>query len=348
MRIVYMGTPSFAAQILEAMTKYENGDIIALYAQPDRQAGRGKKLHKPETKVLAESLNIPVYQPETFRNNPDAVEELRSLKPDVLVVAAYGMLLPQEVLDIPKLGAFNVHASLLPKYRGAAPVQRSLIAGDRMTGVTIMRMEAGLDTGPILLQQCMPIRNQENFCDDTQTLLERLARDGAKLMMTALDLLKDHQASYIPQNNEFATHAPKLTKQEACIDWNKTALQIHNHVRGFYPNPGATSMLHIDTKEPIAVRIEAGFYFYEHNMLEDDYANYLEHIAKLEKETLIKTGQESIKNGQFLGLYKEYIIVKAQESYYALAKIRLAGKAQMDAKAFMNGYFKNNSALYLA
>ena len=185
MRIVYMGTPSFASQILETLVQYEHGEVIAVYAQPDRQAGRGKKLHEPETKVLANALNIPVFQPQTFRNNQDAINELKALKPDVLIVAAYGMLLPQEVLDIAPYGAFNVHASLLPKYRGAAPVQRALMAGDIFTGISIMKMEAGLDTGPILLQQAISIKDSEEFSDNSATLLETLAEHGVKLMKTA-------------------------------------------------------------------------------------------------------------------------------------------------------------------
>lgn len=215
-----------------------------------------------------------------------------------------------------------------------------------MTGVTIMRMEAGLDTGPILLQKCLPIQNGTIFCDNTQSLLETLAVDGAKLMISALNMLRENRTSYITQNEEQATYAPKLTKLEAIINWDLYALKIHNHVRGFSPNPGATTTLKIDNKEPIAVRIEEGFYFHKDNLEKEEYASFQECIIQLEIECLRKAQVASIKNGQLIGMYKKYLLVKTQESYYAVSKIRLAGKTQMDAKAFINGYFKNYNCLY--
>lgn len=325
MRIVYMGTPFFASDILEKLKNYEHGEIVAVYTQPDRLGGRGKNtLIEPETKILAKKFNIPVYQPETFRNNQEAIEELKALKPDVLVVAAYGMLLPQEVLDIPKYGAYNVHASLLPKYRGAAPIQRSLLNGDRITGVTIMRMEAGLDTGPILLQQCLYILDGEDNYHNSGSLLKAAAHAGATLMIEALELIRNDDVTLITQNNALATHAAKLTKQEAQINFNKTATEIHNHVRCFSPNPGATASLCFENKEPIAVRIEAGY--------------PLERLDFSANEE-----EKQLPNGTITGIFKNYIIVKCQESFYGIRQIRLAGKAPMDAKSFQNGYLKNNT-----
>ncbi len=334
MRIVYMGTPQFAAQVLENIVKFEHAEIVALYAQPDRQAGRGKKLHEPETKILATSLGIPVFQPQSFKNNPEALAQLKELNPDVLVVAAYGMLLPQEVLDIPKYGAYNVHASLLPQYRGAAPVQRALIAGDRLTGVTIMRMEKGLDTGPILLQQVVDIKDSESLSDNCYTLLEALADRGGKLMNMALNMIRDNRADVVMQNHEKATHAPKLTKQEALIDWAKSAEEIHNHVRGFSPNPGATAKLQINDKEPIQVRIEKGF--------------VLERLGFDVVEWNTQNTQSPCSEshvGKIMGIYNDYILVKTGKGYYGISQIRLAGKDPMNAKAFNNGYFKNNESL---
>ncbi len=192
MRIVYMGTPFFAAEILKRLHAENKDEIIAVYTQPDKLGGRGKnKLIEPETKILAKELGIPVYQPEKFRNNPEAAAKLKALNPDILVIAAYGMLLPQEVLDIPQFGAYNVHASLLPKYRGAAPVQRCLLNGDTLTGVTIMRMEAGLDTGPALLQQAISIDDTEENHHNSGTLLMDMARSGATLLLEALDLIRN-------------------------------------------------------------------------------------------------------------------------------------------------------------
>ena len=371
MRVVYMGTPAFAAQVLASMIEMlkavepqkavepDNIEIVAVYAQPDRQAGRGKKLHEPETKTLANSRGIPVFQPQTFRNNPDAVNELKALKPDVLVVAAYGMILPQEVLDIPTHGAYNIHTSLLPKYRGAAPVQRALMAGDFLSGVTIIRMEAGLDTGPILLQQAISIKDSEAFSDDSGTLLEALAESGAKLMKTSLNMIRENRVDLVPQNDERASHAPKLTKQEAQIDWNKSAVEIHNHVRGFFPNPGATAQLQLNEKDPIQVRIEKGFV--AENAGFDEAEFFAQTPSHIPSQTASQSnGQAQDKNsnntdqnsntfnntntptGTIIGIYKNYILVKTGKGYYGISQIRLAGKDPMDAKAFNNGYFKNN------
>lgn len=325
MRIVYMGTPSFAAEILKRLHDYEHGEIAAVYTQPDRLGGRGKnKVVEPETKILAKELNIPVYQPEKFRNNPEAVAELRALNPDILVVAAYGMLLPQEVLDIPKYGAYNVHGSLLPKYRGAAPVQRCLLNGDTLTGVTIMRMEAGLDTGPTLLQQAISIHDTEENCHNAGSLLMDIAHSGATLLLEALEFIRNDDVTLIKQNDELATHAAKLTKQEAQIDFTKPSLAIHNHVRGFSPNPGATANLIFEGKDPVAVRIEAGY-----------------PLERLDFEPTAE--QENANCGEIVGIFKNYIVVKCENSFYGIRQLRLAGKPSMDAKSFQNGYLRNNS-----
>ncbi len=325
MRIVYMGTPFFAAEILKRLHGYEHGEIAAVYTQPDRLGGRGKnKIVEPETKVLAKELGIPVYQPEKFRNNPEAVAELSALNPDILVVAAYGMLLPQEVLDIPKYGAYNVHGSLLPKYRGAAPVQRCLLNGDTLTGVTIMRMEAGLDTGPTLLQQAISINDTEENCHNAGSLLMDIAHSGATLLLEALELIRNNDVTLIKQNDELATHAAKLTKQEAQIDFTNSSLAVHNHVRGFSPNPGATANLLLDGKEPIAVRIEAGY-----------------PLERLNFEPAAE--QEKAECGEITGIFNNYITVKCGNSFYGIRQLRLAGKPSMDAKSFQNGYLRNNS-----
>lgn len=354
MRIVFMGTPSFAAQILEHLVQYKHGELVAVYAQPDRQAGRGKKLHEPETKTLANKLNIPVFQPQRFRNNQDAINELQALKPDILIVAAYGMLLPQEVLDIAPYGAFNIHTSLLPKYRGAAPVQRALMAGDTLTGVTIIRMEAGLDTGPILLQQAISIKNSEEFCDNSATLLEALAENGGKLMRSALNMIRENRVNLIIQDNACSTHAAKLTKQEAQINWVNSAEDIHNHIRGFSPNPGATAQLKINDKDPIQVRIEKGFVmekttFYKENSDEGVKFNAAEFYAQspyANKNTNNEINENAeIPEGTVIGIYKNYIIVKTGNGHYGINQIRLAGKSPMDAVAFNNGYFKNNTCV---
>lgn len=328
MRIVYMGTPAFASEILKKLHTYEHGEIIAVYTQPDRLGGRGKNiLMEPETKITAKEFQIPVYQPEKFRNNPEAVEQLKALNPDILVVAAYGMLLPQEVLDIPKYGAYNVHGSLLPKYRGAAPVQRCLLSGDTITGVTIMRMEAGLDTGPIFLQQAVNIQDSEENCHNSGTLLMDIAHSGAALLLEALEFIRNNDVTLIPQNEELATHAAKLTKQEAQTDFTKDSVHIHNHVRCFSPNPGATANLVIGEKAPSAVRIESGY--------------PLERLGFQPTEE-----QKNADCGTVVGIFKNYIAVKCGNGFYGIRQIRLAGKPSMDAKSFQNGYLRGNSRVF--
>lgn len=330
MRIVYMGTPFFASEILKRLHGWEHAEIIAVYTQPDRLGGRGKnKLVEPETKILAKELQIPVYQPEKFRNNPEAVQQLKALNPDILVVAAYGMLLPQEVLDIPKYGAYNVHGSLLPKYRGAAPVQRCLLNGDTLTGVTIMRMEAGLDTGPTLLQQAIYINDSEENCHNSGTLLMDIAHSGATLLLEALELIRTGDVTLIKQNEALATHAAKLTKQEAQINFSDTSVNVHNHVRCFSPNPGATAILQLEGKDPIACRIEAGFPL-----------ERTAHAAAMEE---LNKEQPNIKPGTVCGVYKNYIAVKCGQGFYGIRQIRLAGKPSMDAKAFQNGYLRGQA-----
>lgn len=354
MRVVYMGTPFFAATVLERLLTYEDIEVVGVYAQPDRQAGRGKKFQEPETKIVANKHGIPVFQPLTLRNNPIAVKELASLSPDLLVVAAYGMLLPAEVLEIPKYGAYNVHASLLPQYRGAAPVQRGLIAGDRVTGISIMRMELGLDTGAILLQQAVAIQDTENFSHTSGSLLEALADMGAALMVSAIKMISEARVFLVEQNHELATYAPKLTKTEAIIDWSKSAEDIHHHVRGFTPNPGATSTLQL--KEMVPVRIEKGFPLDRTDFNSEDFFAASCQTGQTAKNSDVLNNHISddhaSKNcegqiGQLLGIYKEYLVVRCGVGYYGISQIRLAGKPSIDAKSFYNGYMRTNTDLLL-
>jgi methionyl-tRNA formyltransferase len=229
-----MGTPGFAAEILDALVEYPGGEVVAVYSQPDRPCGRGRACKAPETKTLALEHGIPVYQPLNFKSD-EATEALRALNPDVLVVAAYGLILPKKILDIPTHGAMNVHASLLPKYRGASPIQMAIRDGEPVTGVTIMQMDVGMDTGDILLQKAVAIGYEET----AQQLHDFLAKVGGVLMVKALEKLKEGTLKRFPQNNEAATHAPKLNKLDGEIDWNRPAEEIHNQVRAMTPWPGA-------------------------------------------------------------------------------------------------------------
>lgn len=231
-RIVFMGTPFFALAPLQALC--ENGCTpVAVYTQPDKVNGRGKKITFSPVKTYALEKDIPVFQPLSFRNEEEE-ERLRSLSPDVIVVIAYGRILPEAILDIPTYGAINIHASLLPKYRGAAPVQRAIIDEEKETGVSLMHLDAGMDTGPVLSQVRVPI----SITTTSGELLESLAEAGAAELLRILDDLPQAIAKAIPQDHTQATYAEKLTKEMGHIDWTKPAETLHALARGMYPNPG--------------------------------------------------------------------------------------------------------------
>jgi methionyl-tRNA formyltransferase len=225
LNIVFAGTPEFAAQHLDALLGSPH-NVIAVYTQPDRAAGRGKQLQASPVKTLAISNNIPVYQPANFKELEDK-QALASHNPDVLIVVAYGLILPQAVLDIPRLGCINVHASILPRWRGAAPIERALLAGDAQTGVTIMQMDKGLDTGNMLLTATTPIYHE----DDRQSLEERLAEVGRQALLSALSQIDKLRGNAQTQDDSLSTYASKLTKDEALIHWNNNAEAINRTIR---------------------------------------------------------------------------------------------------------------------
>ncbi|NQD36067.1 methionyl-tRNA formyltransferase [Permianibacter sp. IMCC34836] len=240
-RIVFAGTPEFAASHLAALL-HAGIQPVAVYSQPDRPAGRGQQLQMSAVKQLALAHGIAVEQPLSLKAD-DAQQRLRAYQPDLLIVVAYGLLLPQAVLDIPTLGCVNVHGSILPRWRGAAPIQRALLAGDNETGVDLMRMGAGLDTGPVLASARTPIR-----ADDTGgSLHDRLAQLGAELLVTHLPHLLRGECSGQQQNDALATYAKKLDKAEALIDWSQSAAQIDRQIRAFNPWPVAQTQLGSDT-----------------------------------------------------------------------------------------------------
>ncbi|MFP4295146.1 MAG: methionyl-tRNA formyltransferase [Halothiobacillaceae bacterium] len=241
LRIVYAGTPEFAVPALSAIIGAGH-EVCAVYTQPDRPAGRGKKLTPSPVKRRALELGLPVYQPEHFKE-ADTREELAALAPDLMVVAAYGLLLPQAVLDTPRLGCVNIHASLLPRWRGAAPIQRAIEAGDADTGITIMQMDAGLDTGDMLLKRITPIHEQ----DTAASLHDRLAEQGAEALLAALPGIEAGTLQGQRQNDGEACYARKLVKSEARIDWTAPAELLARRVRAFNPWPVAQTSLGSDT-----------------------------------------------------------------------------------------------------
>ncbi|WP_165667344.1 methionyl-tRNA formyltransferase [Metapseudomonas otitidis] len=237
LRLVFAGTPEFAAEHLKALLDTPH-QIVAVYTQPDRPAGRGQKLMPSPVKQLALQHGLPVLQPPTLRD-PAAQEELRALAPDLMVVVAYGLILPQVVLDIPRLGCINSHASLLPRWRGAAPIQRAVQAGDAESGVTVMQMEAGLDTGPMLLKVTTPIAAG----DTGGSLHDRLAQLGPQAVVQAIAGLAAGTLQGEVQDDALATYAHKLNKDEARIDWNRPADELERLVRAFNPWPICHSTL---------------------------------------------------------------------------------------------------------
>jgi methionyl-tRNA formyltransferase len=237
MKIIFAGTPLFAAHALEAMLNAQadsNFQIIGAFTQPDRPAHRGNKLTPSAVKTLALAHNVPVFQPQTLRS-AEAQAELAALKPDLMIVAAYGLILPQAVLDIPRLGCLNIHGSILPRWRGAAPIHRAIEAGDAETGVGIMRMEAGLDTGAVLYELRTPITD----ADTTGSLHDRLAQLGAQAIVHVVrGLARGETFSETRQPSEGITYAHKIKTEEAKIDWQNPAAQIARKIRAFNPNPG--------------------------------------------------------------------------------------------------------------
>lgn len=238
LRLVYFGTPAFAVPSFEAVLRSSH-EVVALVSQPDRPRGRGQHLQPTPTKQVALAHGIPVLQPTRIKDQA-LLQTIRDLTPDLGVVAAFGRILPDALLAIPRLGMINVHASLLPRYRGAAPVHRAVLAGDAETGVTIMRVVSELDAGPMFAKRSIPIPPDATSGEIEATL----AVAGADLLLTVVDDLAAGRAVERPQDDALATHAPKITKQEGTIDWTDSARSVHNKVRGLQPWPLASTTLH--------------------------------------------------------------------------------------------------------
>ena len=305
--VVFAGTPEFAAVSLKALIE-EGCNVVAVYTQPDRPAKRGQKLQASPVKQLALAHDIPVEQPENFKS-PESIATLREYKPALMVVAAYGLLLPQVVLDIPKHGCVNIHASLLPRWRGAAPLQRAIEAGDRTSGITLMQMEAGLDTGPMLAT----IKYDLGKSETAGTLHDRLAELGAELLVENLPMLLTGEARPVVQEDAQATYARKLTKQEAQIDWSQSATVIERKIRALHP-------------APMAWCCDGG-----------------ERIRILSAEIVSEGGlgdlavEPDSKPGTVIGFNGHAIIVLCREkSLIGLTRLQLPGGKPVTAKDFMN------------
>ncbi len=250
MRLVFMGTPDFSVPALEALAEAGH-EIAAVYAQPPRRAGRGKKDRPTPVHVRAEAMGLTVRTPKSLRD-PQAQADFAALNADLAVVVAYGLILPQPILDAPRLGCLNIHASLLPRWRGAAPIHRAIMAGDTETGICIMQMEAGLDTGPVLLCESTPIGAEET----TGALHDRLSQMGARLIVRALETLDMLVPQKQPETG--VTYADKIDKAEAAIDWSRPAIEVDRQIRGLSPFPGAWTTHRGERLKALASRVAEG------------------------------------------------------------------------------------------
>ncbi|MEH2000659.1 methionyl-tRNA formyltransferase [Nostoc sp.] len=232
MKIVFFGTPQFAVPTFEKLLNHSEFDVLAVVTQPDKRRERGNKLTPTPVKAIATAHNLPVWQPERVKKDTETLTQLQQLDADVFVVVAYGQILSSKILNIPKLACINVHGSILPKYRGAAPIQWCLYNGEPETGITTMLMDAGMDTGAMLQIATTPI----GLLDNAQDLADRLAAIGGDLLVETLLKLERQEIQPIPQDNLAATYAPLIKKQDYGLDWSKSAIQLHNQIRGFYPN----------------------------------------------------------------------------------------------------------------
>ncbi|MBX4335339.1 methionyl-tRNA formyltransferase [Bartonella raoultii] len=244
LRLSFMGTPDFSVPILHALLEAGH-DIVAVYSQPPRPAGRrGLKLVPSPVQNAAQEKSLPIFTPQTLKT-AEQQEQFAALSIDAAVVVAYGLLLPKTILETPRFGCFNAHASLLPRWRGAAPIQRAIMAGDKETGMTIMKMDEGLDTGPIAFSRSIPITNNTS----TAALSNKLSHIGAELIIEALSALEKGQLKFIPQSEQGVTYAAKITKEETRIDWTMPAELIHRHICALSPSPGCWCNMKIADKE---------------------------------------------------------------------------------------------------
>jgi methionyl-tRNA formyltransferase len=300
LNIVFAGTPDFAADHLQALIDSRH-NVVAVYSQPDRPAGRGKKLQASAVKQTALAHNISVFQPESLKT-PEAQQQLADISADVMIVVAYGLILPQAILDTPKHGCLNVHGSLLPKWRGAAPIQRAVWAGDKETGITVMQMDKGLDTGAMLMKKALAIED----IDNSASLYQKLAIIGPQALLETLDNLNNIEPE--KQQDNLATYAHKLTKQEAKMDWQLSAAQLVRNVRAFNPWPTAHFEVH-----------ESGL-----------------KVLQAKVVTPADTLQNAVP-GQVLAVDKNGILVATSDQAILLEIIQLPGKKPLPVKDILNG-----------
>lgn len=300
MKVVFMGTPDFAVPVLEALIK--NHNVVAVVSQPDKPKGRGKKLQPTPVKAVAEANNIPVYQPERIKDD-EFIDFLETIEADIYVVVAYGQLLSQRILDIPKYGCVNVHGSLLPKYRGAAPIQWSIINGEEKTGVTIMYMVRKCDAGDMILKREIEIAPEDTY----ETLHDKMAPVGAEALIDALNLIEKGEVKAEKQDNSLSCYASMITKDMGIIDWSKSSKEIKNKIRGFNPVPAA-------------------------------YTKYGDDVLKIFKADIVE-GYENGEIGEILVVDKKHgFTVKTGDGAIMITEIQAKGGKRMNCADYMRGH----------
>ncbi|MEM9214745.1 MAG: methionyl-tRNA formyltransferase [Cyanobacteria bacterium P01_F01_bin.150] len=329
MKIVYFGTPQFAVPSLEKLFEVPDINVVAVVTQPDKRRGRGNKLIPSPVKAIAVAHDIPVWQPKSVKKDDATLEQLAAVQADAFVVVAYGQILSQQILDMPRLGCINGHGSILPEYRGAAPIQWCLVHGKSETGMTSMLMDAGMDTGPMLLKRTVPI----GWLDTTLDLAKSLSALSAELLVETLNGLDQGTIEPIPQDNAQATYAPLIKKEDYGLDWSKSAIALHNQIRGFYPNCVTTfrdQSLKIKESLPI------------HPSIADDLTQTLPETfteAISQGLDLLPTLDSSqIKPGTVVALVKNTgALVCTGDGLLLIREAQLAGKRSQSGWDFVNG-----------
>lgn len=320
MKVIFFGTPQFAVPSLERLIRHEAIEVLAAVTQPDKRRGRGNELSPSPVKALAVEHHIPVWQPRRIKKEAEVLEKLRTATADAFVVVAYGQILSQEILDMPRLGCINAHGSLLPKYRGAAPIQWSLYHGEPETGITTMLMDAGMDTGAMLLKSITPIALTDNALD----LAKSLSFDAATLLVDTLFGLEQGIIQPVPQNEAEANYAPLIKKEDYSLDWSKSALELHNQIRGFYPNCVTSfreTSLKVIATLPLAPEVSLP-----------------NSLAELQQAWEKADRLQNAQPGTIVALLKGWgAIVQTGTGYLLLKEVQVAGKKAQAGWDFVNG-----------
>jgi methionyl-tRNA formyltransferase len=321
MKIVFFGTPQFAISTLDKLVNHPSCEVLAVVTQPDKPRERGGKLTPSPVKAFATTHNLPVWQPQRVKKDSETLTRLKQADADAFVVVAYGQILSAKILNMPKLGCINVHGSILPKYRGAAPIQWCLYNGEMETGITTMLMDQGMDTGAMLLKATTAIA----LLDNSQVLAERLAAIGADLLVDTLLKLERQEIIPVPQDHSAASYAPLIQKSDYSLDWSKSATQLHNQIRGFYPNCTATFR-----HQPLKITTTAPLGSTEVNRLPLDLQEKIHKIPDL--STVSGMPGEVVNITKNLGA-----IVQTGEGWLLLREVQLAGKRPQSGWDFVNG-----------